>query len=237
MTTPWRKLIAGSDRTVSRLHDKSGRRIALGRLVRNGPRALLSGAARLAFGRLPPRPWISYDATRVIAGRLGPASRVLEFGSGMSTAWFADRVASVVSIEHDPSWHDIVQVQLARAGRGNVRLRLAKDPVDYTTIPADEADGEFDFILVDGSWRDRCTATAIALVRPGGAIYVDNVDRGVNRVRNLQAAGDGIRRTPIARRLLAFAAQRGATVTFFTDFAPGQLFVQTGMLVLLPSLR
>ena len=223
----WRKLVAGSPHRISRLHDAHGTRIGVSRLCRSGPRALVGAMARLAFGWRPARPWISYDATRVLAARLGPGARVLEFGAGTSTLWFARRAAEVVSIEHDPVWHGIVAARLARARQVNVRLRCAHGRTDYVTLSRQEAGTGFDLVLIDGPIRDRCAAAAIDLVRPGGVIYLDNADRG---------GEDGDGATAVARAtLLTFAADRGATATFFTDFAPAQFFVGSGLLVTVPT--
>ena len=51
--TPLRKIYAGSDTRKTRLHDELGEAVSLGRLLRNGPRALLTGAARVLLGRRP----------------------------------------------------------------------------------------------------------------------------------------------------------------------------------------
>jgi hypothetical protein len=141
----------------------------------------------------------------------------------------------VVSIESDSDWYDKIDAMLAVRRRGNVRLRLATDPACYPTLTRDEMGDGFDLILVDGEVRHRCAAAALTLLRPGGAIYLDNADRGVPR--HLGEAEPVVLTgpTPMARRiLLAFAGATGARVEWFTDFAPTQFFVATGLLVTLP---
>ncbi len=207
-------------------------------MVRNAPRAFFTGTGRKLFGWRPLRPWISYDATRVIGARLGQHMRVLEFGSGTSTIWFAERCAEIVSIESDPDWFHRVAAMLAGRRLDNVRLRLATDPACYATLaPADIDDG-FDLVLIDGEVRHRCVVAALSLLRPGGAIYLDNADRG--QPRRLGEAEPAVLtgHTPMARRiLLAFADAVGARTEWFTDFAPTQFFVGTGLLVTLPNDR
>lgn len=51
-----------------------------------------------------PVPWFTYPATRYLSRLVQPHWRVLEYGSGNSTRWWAARVAEVVAIEHDPAW-------------------------------------------------------------------------------------------------------------------------------------
>lgn len=221
-----KRLLAGAPTRKSRLHSERGVRISLWSLTRNAPRAIASGFARLLFGWRPKRPWISYDAQKVLADRLGPNSRVLEFGSGMSTIWYAAHAGAVVSLEHFEPWYRRVDALLRRRRLRNVQYRLDPDMNGYTRPTAVEAENGFDLIMVDGVARERCVANSLNLLRPGGAIYLDNSDQGVGGNGDL----------PSARRLLLdFAAEVGGEVQIFTDFAPTQLFVQEGLMVTLPA--
>jgi predicted O-methyltransferase YrrM len=56
-----------------------------------------------------------------LSARKGEA-RVLEFGSGLSTPWFAARAASVVSVEHAEEWLAYTQRLLGEAGNTNPTL-------------------------------------------------------------------------------------------------------------------
>lgn len=211
------KLLAGSAYRRTRLHDERGNIVPLSRALRNGPRALATGLARLVFSKRPERPWISYDAQQVIARHLDRSSRVLEFGSGMSTIWYARRAGRVTSVEDDRAWFEMIRGRLA--GEGNVDYRLAGSPDDYLDVPRIK----YDLIMIDGRYRDRCVEAVLPLLAERGMIYLDNSDRCV-----AGTSGD----IPAARAALqAFASDRRLTVRYFTDFAPTQLFVQQGMLV------
>jgi predicted O-methyltransferase YrrM len=180
------------------------------RLLRNGPRALATGLARLLFGYRPEQPWISYDAQAVLARHLGPESRVLEFGSGMSTVWFASRAGYVVSLEHDRHWYELIGRRLERFG--NVEYRHVEDADTYLAQTPDE---QFDLIVIDGRERLVCAVFAMTHRAPGGIIYLDNSDK-----------------FPEPRELLlGFARKRALAVREFIDFAPTQLFVQRGLMV------
>jgi hypothetical protein len=214
----WRKLLAGSDQRKTRLHDVIGGRIPLSRLVRNGPGALLTGAGRLLLGLRPERPWISYDAQAVLGRFLRREHAVLEFGSGMSTVWYARRAGQVVSIEDDQGWFGAVSARLEALG--NVDYRFAVDRSGYTALDPDRT---YDLIMIDGRWRDDCARVAIDRLRPGGIIYLDNCDMRVDEL-----TGD----IPLASHTLrTFARERGLRVRQFTDFAPTQLFVQRGLMI------
>lgn len=216
------KLYAGSDTRISRLHDELGGPVPLGRALRNGPRAFGTGLLRIALGHRPERPWISYDAQAELARFLSPDSRVIEFGSGMSTIWYARRAGSIVSIESDRAWFDTIGARLGRLG--NVDYRFAADRTAYLSAAPDEA---FDLVMIDGGWREDCVDYAIGRLRTGGIIYLDNSDKGPSPI-----TGD----IPAARRkLLDFAAQQGLQAREFTDFAPTQFYVARGLMVGGPS--
>ncbi len=216
-----RKLIAGSDTRRTRLHDERGNRVSFGRALRNGPRAIVSALpARLGLRAV--RPWISYDAQAEIAAFLDKSKRVLEFGSGMSTVWYAEHAGEVVSIEDYRPWFEQVESIILGRRANNVRYRFATAD-NYAALGESERGNGFDLVMIDGSARDRCVHTALEVIRPGGMIYLDNSDKGFGA-----ATGD----VPAARRLLLdFAEVDGAEVTLFTDFAPTQLFVQEGLMV------
>jgi SAM-dependent methyltransferase len=212
------RLISGGIRKT-RLHDELGALVPLPHALRNGPRALGTGMLRLLFGYRPALPWISYDAQRILARFLTDRSEVLEFGSGMSTLWYAGKAGHVVSIEDDEAWYAKVSARLSAAG--NIDYRFAPDPASYVGLAPDKP---YDLIMIDGSWREDCARFAVRHLKPGGVIYLDNSDKGPN----MQVTGD----IPAARAfLLEFAAQQGLPSREITDFAPTQLFVQRGLMI------
>ncbi len=111
-------------------------------------------------------------------GKARPA-RILEFGSGGSTLWIAERGA-LVSVESDPEWFTIVQSAL-RAHCLTADLRLHPIPL-HPVCSAFQADA-FDVVLVDqedfagGRHRVACVEAARNLVAPGGVLMLDNSDR------------------------------------------------------------
>lgn len=56
-----------------------------------------------------PVPWITCSATRYLSKIVQSDYRVLEFGAGNSTRWWAERVSELVSVEHDPTWAEAVK--------------------------------------------------------------------------------------------------------------------------------
>jgi hypothetical protein len=117
-------------------------------------------------------PWITYSSLYFIEGRINSTMTVFEFGSGASTLWWAKRVASVVSCEHDETWHSRFLGMIPL----NVRLMhvpLAQGYAD-TICQYREA---FDVIIIDGRERVRCAENALAALKSEGVIIWDNADR------------------------------------------------------------
>jgi len=148
---------------------------------------------------------MTFRAIRWLNAYLRPHMDLFEYGAGGSTMFFAKRVRAVVSIESDPSWHDLVARALRDAGISNCDLRLfpaeplpsdgvaggpqgdpyvAQEAVGYRfeayVRSIDEyPDRSFDLVSVDGYARPACILHAIPKVRPGGYLLLDNADWGI----------------------------------------------------------
>jgi predicted O-methyltransferase YrrM len=99
---------------------------------------------------------------------------VLEFGSGGSTIFFAQRTHNVLALEGDRDWHRMVSEEAAKRGLFNADVRLS--PTIDECI-ANIGDRKFDIILVDGSQNRHWSAKyAIRCVKKDGIVVVDNYD-------------------------------------------------------------
>lgn len=208
------KIIRPHPGRPTRLHDGKGQFVGWSRLVRNGPHAFGTGVARLLWGGWPALPWLSYDAVRVIAAHLArfPQSSVLEFGSGFSTLWLAQRCGRLYSIEDSPVWYGRMQPRLR--AQAHVGYELCTTPDSYCNAAA-RYGGAFDLIIVDGSHRHCCVQQSLAYLKPGGILYLDNTDGDVLATEQL---------------LLSAAGEQGGKVRSFTDFAPTQLYASEGLM-------
>lgn len=133
--------------------------------------------------RNPDLPWLTAESIRLLSGMLRPTDRALEWGSGRSTRWFADRVAKLTSVESDPAWFSRVKDTLV--GRSNVHYLFkecpggdAPEPLaeEYAGVADAFADESLDFVLVDGQVRDRCAWKALPKIKPGGLLVIDNIN-------------------------------------------------------------
>lgn len=135
-------------------------------------RALATTSVRILFRHYARLPWLVFSSTSFIAP-LVKGKRVFEFGSGMSTLWFADHCKEVVSVESNPEWAKLV-AQKTR-GLNHAHLIYAGTKSDYLEA-IERAGGNFDVILIDGLYRNECVQIARSYLNPGGMVVVDNTD-------------------------------------------------------------
>ncbi len=129
----------------------------------------------------PNHPWLTRTMIEILDTWLQPGDAGLEFGSGRSTRWFAQRVGHLTSVEHNPEWYRIVSEQLTSSG-GNVDYRLCEDgetdsdATEYLKVVNSIAPRSIDFCLIDGAARDHCALASLDKIKPGGILIVDNVN-------------------------------------------------------------
>lgn len=129
---------------------------------------------RSVDGKGGPIPWITYPALEFLAERVKPEMEVFEYGSGNSTMWWASRVKSVVSREHDRGWHDLMK------DRVPANVELAHVDLEYGGAYSRQIlqfRERFDIVVVDGRDRAACALNAPGALKPGGVILWDNTNR------------------------------------------------------------
>lgn len=157
---------------------------AMARNPRHGAlwiRDRVSGRPALSLGV----PWTSWAAVEYLGRLLRPGMRVLEWGGGGSTIWFASAGCSVVTIESSPEWADRIQLEVANRGLlPNVEMRVipceSGDSVQMSRYArAVREGGPWDLVLVDG-WehpnmtRMDCFREAIEFVADAGTLVLDD---------------------------------------------------------------
>jgi hypothetical protein len=175
------------------------------------PRYVVSRLRYAVFQKThPDAPWLNQHAVALLESWLRPQDQGLEWGSGRSTVWFARRVRRLVSIEHNPVWHERVKARLQAQKLVNVDCRLV--PVEetaaagahpYVQTALSLPPASLDFVLVDGVLRDHCTQAAMALLKPAGLLILDNAEWYLpHRTFSPKAVGaDGHGPTPLWREL------------------------------------
>ncbi|MBS1937778.1 MAG: hypothetical protein JSS84_08230 [Bacteroidetes bacterium] len=148
--------------------------------------------------------WISFPAMEALDRLLNRTDRVFEYGGGGSTLFWLDRVAEVVTVEHDALWYAALENRLQQEGGRWTGFLVPATPGTLVPDPdpadpahfasADEAsqgsnyrdyvqtidrfpDGHFDVLMIDGRARTSCLAHATPKLKHGGLLVLDNAER------------------------------------------------------------
>ena len=135
-----------------------------------------------------PVPWYTYPAIDYLRQLDFSNCTVFEYGSGNSTLFWSSVARRVMSVEDDAKWY---QVNMSRLP-ANCELILERDLEHYPNV-IDRYPEPFDVIIVDGAARGRtrlkCAKRAIARLREGGMIILDNSDWLPESARVLRESG------------------------------------------------
>ncbi|MFY7839491.1 MAG: hypothetical protein ACOVP7_04400 [Lacibacter sp.] len=151
-------------------------------------------------------PWMSFAAIDYLKTWFRNEMVVFEYGSGGSSLFIAQRVQQLYSIDHDEAWYDKVQQLITEKNIANIEYALCKPvpavadakkdcghPSNYLSCMGEfknldfEAyvrsidkfpNESFDLVIVDGRARPSCIQHAIPKIKKGGALLLDNADRG-----------------------------------------------------------
>jgi len=138
-------------------------------------------ACVLGDGR--PIPMMSYGLVEYLLGLDLSAFDLLELGGGSSTAFWASRTRSVLSLETDAEWLKLLQSHRLP----NVEARLSTPEALVEDMTA--LDRTFHAIIIDAAAnRLELARRAIGMLRPSGFIILDNSDWYPNAARALREA-------------------------------------------------
>ena len=132
-----------------------------------------------------PLPWYTYPAIEYLSQFDYTQKKVFEFGCGNSSLFWAERAASVTSIEDNPKWFEKWQQEFHHP-RLDVRWRDEGEIYEKAIFE----DGlKYDVIVVDGKRRAECAAAATKALAAGGVIILDDSDRINTSQEYVKAAG------------------------------------------------
>ena len=72
----------------------------------------------------PYDPWLTRHSINILDKYLKKSDLGIEWGSGRSTLWFANRVSRLISVEDNIVWYKTVSAQLNGAGLANVEYHF-----------------------------------------------------------------------------------------------------------------
>lgn len=119
-------------------------------------------------------PWYTYTFLDAFSDRIPSDISVFEFGSGMSTRWWAERVQQVVSVEHHQGWYEQVKSELPP--NAEIRFRNLEDG-SYVRCVSENPDLTYDLIIIDGRERVACAYECLTRLSARGVIIFDNSER------------------------------------------------------------
>lgn len=121
-----------------------------------------------------PIPWFTYPAIDFLVERLKKTMQIFEFGSGNSSLFFAARVNTVVSVEHDKIWYEKISTE----SPANSSIIFVNDdnPKDYIK-PLTTLSFNPDIIVIDGIYRNECLTNSISFLSDDGVIILDDSER------------------------------------------------------------
>lgn len=120
-------------------------------------------------------PWLSLGAIIALEGIVNKRLRVLEFGSGGSTIFWAKNCKNVKSFETNADWYQKVQQKVKRYR--NVEIGLANEKQILRAITK-EPDKHYDIVLVNPNLKEArrtlLAEAAVPKVKPGGWLVINN---------------------------------------------------------------
>lgn len=101
--------------------------------------------------------------------------RVLEFGGGYSSLWFAERCAELITVETSPRWAEFIEMRLR--GHDHAFVFLVNHVTEIRT------EEPFDLVLVDCEKLQRHEAATLGWrhLREGGWLVFDDAQREQHR--------------------------------------------------------
>lgn len=118
-------------------------------------------------------PWLTFDAIRALRRHAKPGMRIFQFGAGHSTIFWSNLGLEVHAVEDDRNWYGMLAKRMH--GRPDAYVYLEEDCERYISKLAGIG-WFFDNVVIDGSHRKACVAAALAHVKSGRLLVVDNTD-------------------------------------------------------------
>mgnify|MGYP005847534923 CR=1 FL=1 len=146
------------------------------------PRYIYNRLRQAAFEwKNPGAPWLTPYAVSLIDELIRPTDYLLEFGSGRSTIWLAQRCRAIVSVEHDKEWFEKVSPQIKNLSNVDYRHAKLEAPAGhvppYLSLLDEFPDESFDVLINDGRLRHLVAEKATSKLKPGGLLVLDNAER------------------------------------------------------------
>ncbi len=116
-----------------------------------------------------PIPWLCYPFLEFFNERLSYEMNMFEYGSGYSTLYWAKKLKTIVSVEHNYNWYKKMKNILPN----NVQYYYY--PISRGYVDSIKTlNKKFDIIIIDGRERVACVKVATSYLSTSGVIVWDN---------------------------------------------------------------
>ena len=138
---------------------------------------IASLAGKAMWGNGAPVPWYTIPCVQFLMSRNMSDLRVLEFGAGNSTLWWATKSTYVHAFDTNEEWANYV--------RSRTPQKVKVTQVSYSTDDECRSKVElalanedpFDVVVIDGLSRPALVPVAVRWLGSGGALIWDNTER------------------------------------------------------------
>jgi hypothetical protein len=122
-----------------------------------------------------PLPWLTYPAIKFLEGKAEKLNKcnVLEYGSGNSTKWWANKNVNIHSVESDAKYFRAIQE--INDERINIILRSKEHGIYENS--AIEFNKKFDVVVIDGIRRLECAKCSMPIMSENSVVILDNSKR------------------------------------------------------------
>ncbi len=158
-----------------------------------------------------PLPWYTYPFIEFIKTRLQPCFRVFEYGSGNSTLWYSNQIASITAVEHEREWFEFMKPKLP----GNADV-IFRERGDGYIRAVGEKDEKYQIIVVDGRDRVKSTLHAVNYLTDDGVLILDNSERYWYYSAKNYLRQNGFRRIDFTG-MTPIVAQESTTSVFYRE--------------------
>lgn len=118
-----------------------------------------------------PIPWFTYPIISFLEYRLNKKMNLFEYGCGNSTLFFAQRVKSIISVEHNNQWYNQIKTTLPKnANLVFQNLEYGKEYSKQVLI----GKKKYNLIIIDGRDRNNCIKNSVTALTKDGVIVFDN---------------------------------------------------------------
>lgn len=121
-----------------------------------------------------PIPWVTYPFIDFIYERLNKEIDIFEFGSGNSTLFYATKVKSITTVEHDKQWFNKISKIIPENSK--IIFQEADTDGDYCRC-IKKTNKKFDIIIVDAVDRVNCIYNSLDSLSDNGIIILDDSER------------------------------------------------------------